>query len=152
MSRLKDIPEQSHSEYFLGTSELVPLSKYIPKEKPKGERLKGIKGAPKLSEDIVRDKCTTWMRYQGWTCKTIYTGGIPIGNGRLATNPSKGIPDCLVFIPKFTSIIWIEWKKSHGGILSPEQTQWHKDLRFCGQFVYTISSIEQLKEEMKGWL
>ena len=152
MSRLKDIPEKTYEEEFLGTSELIPLKKYIPKNIDKGEKLKAHKDAPRLSEDEVIHKCTKWIKMQGWAIKTLYTGGIPVAGGRRAPNPCKGIPDSIIFIPKHSQIIWVEWKKSHGGIISQEQAQWHKDLRSCGQMVYVISSYEQFIKEMEAWL
>lgn len=152
MSRLKDISEQSEEEYFLKKVEKTPLSSYIPKNKDKGEKLKSDLSLPKISEDRIRANGIAWMRSQGWKVRTIYMGGIPVGGGRLAINPAKGIPDCIVFLKNHSKKIWIEWKKSHGGIISPEQQEWHRDLRACGEYVYVISSLEQLKEDLKEWV
>jgi len=122
-----------------------PLSAYMAKKV-------GTKVIPKktlvakLSEDQVKDQCVTYLKSRGWESITIYTGGIPIGGGRYAENPAKGIPDTIA--KKVPKKVWIEYKKSHGGIVSPEQAWWHTWLRACGDTVLVVNSLEVLKEGM----
>ena len=142
-SKLNNIPEKTFDEWVRGTSEAKPFSHYLPK--PKGKTVQGTKGTEKKSEDSVKDECIRWLKLQGWKCRTIYTGGIPTQSGRRIPNPAKGIPDCICF--KAETMVYIEWKKSHGGILSVEQQEWHSDLRRCNQIVFVITSLEQLKKE-----
>ena len=86
--------------------------------------------------------------------RTVYLGGIPVGMGKLASNPIKGFPDTIVMNPfakETKRFVLIEYKKSHGGILSQEQINWHAELRACGITVFVINSVNQLMEEFIGW-
>jgi len=105
----------------------------------------------KKSEDKVVKSCNTYLKKNGWVTKTMFTGGIPLGGGRYATNPCKGIPDCLAFNDKESVMIWIEYKREEGGIVSPEQKAWHFMLRACGQIVCIVNNIESLKKQLKDW-
>ncbi len=98
------------------------------------------------SEDTVRKECNKWLKDNYWIQKTIYTGGIPISGGGYAPNPAKGIPDCIAFHRKTKRMIWIEYKKSSGGLVSIDQKDWHYLLKLSGQEVYVINSKKQLEE------
>lgn len=100
------------------------------------------------SEKQVVASCRAYLKRQGWITKLIYTGGIPVGFGKLAANPCKGIPDCLAFHVPTQTFLWIEFKKSSGGILSQEQIAFHALLRSCGQIVFVINSLESLKKQL----
>lgn len=103
-------------------------------------------GAKIQAEEEVVKQCTDYLRKNGWVTKTIYTGGIPIGSGKYATNPAKGVPDCIMFHIGTKKIVWIEYKKSHGGIVSQEQKEWHNLIRYCGGEVWVVNSLKLLKE------
>jgi hypothetical protein len=108
-----------------------------------------IKKAERVqTEKQVVASCTAWLRKNGWITRTLYTGGIPLGGGRLGTNPAKGIPDCLILHISLKKLIWVEYKKSKGGILSPEQRAWHKSLGDVGQTVIVVNSLKSLKEQL----
>lgn len=100
------------------------------------------------TEAQVISECKKYLLKEGWVWKTIYTGGIPTSGGSFATNPSKGIPDCICFHTKTNKMMWIEFKKSKGGIISQEQKDWHNLLRNSGQVVYVINSLSLLKEKL----
>jgi hypothetical protein len=123
-------------------------SKVAPVKKPVSQisKTRG-KNEIKLSEDQVISVCTPFLKQQGWISHTLFTGGIPIGSGRYATNPCKGICDAICFHMTKNKLIWIEYKKSHGGIISADQEYWHKSLRECGQIVFVVNSLESLKEQ-----
>lgn len=99
-------------------------------------------------EKQVRSECNTWLKDTGWIVKTIYTGGIPVGNNRLATNPSKGIPDTIVF--KGDKKYWIEYKRTEGGHTTIYQRDYHYLLRATGDKVLIISSLTMLKKELQN--
>ncbi len=101
------------------------------------------------TEKQVVASCHRWLKKEGWVVKTMFTGGIPIGGGRMATNPAKGIPDCLIFNLSLKELIWVEFKRTKGGKVSPEQEMWHKMLRNCGQAVIIVNSLKSLKEQLK---
>lgn len=101
-----------------------------------------------MTEDQVVKECTIYLRKHGWITKTIYTGGIPLGHGRYATNPAAGIPDCIAFHIVTKRVLFIEYKKSKGGILSQDQKEWHDLLRHCSQTILIINSLESLKERL----
>ena len=103
----------------------------------------------KKSEDVVRKACNAWLKANYWIQYTIYTGGIPIGAGRLASNPAKGIPDCVAFNRRLKRMIWIEYKNSDGGTVSIDQKDWHYLLKFTGNIVWVISSLQELQEKLK---
>jgi len=123
-----------------------PLSYYLPKVTTKYVKAPSCDEA--LSEDRVILRCTAWLKLQGWVCKKIYTGGVPLPGGKLAPNPAKGIPDYICFHPETKRTIWIEFKKSKGGLVSDEQQMWHKLLAQCSQEIYVINSLELLKEKV----
>lgn len=120
-------------------SKAAPVKKVISKT--------GGKNEIKLSEDQVISVCTPFLKQEGWTSHTLFTGGIPLGSGRYATNPCKGIPDRICFHQQTGKMLWIEFKKSHGGIISPEQQYWHTQLRKAGCVVFLVNSLESLKEQ-----
>lgn len=124
-----------------------PLSFYI--RKGVGKKLLPVSDVTShQTEDQVVAACSRWLKANGWVCKTLFTGGIPIGGGRYATNPCKGIPDCIAFNTQLKKIIWIEYKKSKGGIISYEQEVWHSMLRTCGEEVYVVTSLQSLKDQL----
>jgi hypothetical protein len=100
------------------------------------------------TEKQVVASCRTYLKKQGWVTKLVYTGGIPIGFGKLAANPCKGIPDCLAFHVPTQTFLWIEFKKGSGGILSEEQMAFHALLRSCGQTVLVTNSLATLKAQL----
>lgn len=100
----------------------------------------------KKCENVVRKECNKWLKDNNWIQFTIYTGGIPLSGGGYATNPAKGIPDCIAFHRKTKRMIWIEYKNSTGGLLSIDQKDWHYLLKLTGGEVFIISSKKQLIE------
>lgn len=98
------------------------------------------------SEEAVIKQCKDYLHKSGWVTKTLYTGGIMTGSGRYATNPAKGIPDTINFHPGTKRLVWIEYKKSHGGVISQEQKEWHNLLTHCGCEVWVVNSLKILKE------
>lgn len=100
----------------------------------------------KRSEDSVRKACNKWLKDNNWIQYTLFTGGIPIGGGKYATNPAKGMPDCIAFHRTTKRTIWIEYKNSEGGIVSIDQKDWHYLLKLCGNELYVIHSRKQLEE------
>lgn len=120
-----------------------------PTKKPR-KKLVPINDAIVQSEEVVVKQCVAYLKSLGWVTKTLFTGGIPIGGGRYATNPAKGIPDSIAFHVKERRMVWIEYKKSKGGILSSEQIEWHNLLKHCGSEVWVINSIHTLEEHLNG--
>jgi hypothetical protein len=128
--------------------------KYLLKPQAKGVKVK-FKNEVVKSEDTVKKECVDWLKTLGYHSSTVYLGGIPVGGGKLAPNPLKGFPDTIVTNPFTTEgkrIFFIEYKKSHGGILAQEQLNWHDLLQVCGLTVFVISSLEQAKQEIGGYL
>jgi hypothetical protein len=127
-----------------------PFSEEFLKEHLSPESIKKLKVKPKAtklkSENTVRKECNKWLKDNLWIQKTIYTGGIPIFGGGHATNPAKGIPDCIAFHRPTKRRVWIEYKNSEGGNLSIDQKDWHYLLRLVGDEVYIITSKKQLIE------
>lgn len=113
----------------------------------------GIKVLDKSDKDQteiqVVTECTKYLRKNGWITKLLYTGGIPLSGGGRAPNPCKGIPDSIAFHPATNRLIWIEYKRSKGGLVSEEQVQWHKLLDVCGQEIYVINSLKLLEEVLE---
>lgn len=141
--------DDKHNVKEGGAIERKPLSSYIPKSI--GRKLVTTNDVTShQTEDQVVASCAKWLKSQGWIPRTLFTGGIPIGQGRYATNPCKGIPDCIAFNIIQNKTIWIEYKKSKGGIISPEQAEWHFHLKRCGQTVFIVTSLESLKEQLNG--
>lgn len=101
------------------------------------------------SEDQVIAQCKKYLFKAGWNPVTLFTGGIPLGGGRYATNPAKGIPDSLVFHLETGRMVWIEYKKTVGGRITPEQKTWHTWLEKCGQTIWVVNSLETLKEKLQ---
>ncbi len=106
-----------------------------------------VKKKKKKLEDAVISECKKYLSNLGWASVTLYMGGIP-ARGRLVKNPAKGIPDKIFFNFSKKKLIWIEFKKSHSGIVSNEQKAWHMMLRHCGQTVFLVNSLESLIEQL----
>lgn len=121
-----------------------PSSFYLSPKKV-GVKIKTT-GAKVQSEEEVVKQCTDYLRKNGWQTRTLFTGGIPVGGGKYVTNPAKGIPDSINFHVGTKRMVFIEYKKSHGGILSPEQKEWHNLLSHCGCEIWLINSLKLLKE------
>ncbi len=115
---------------------------------------RGIKVAKDLLqqgklEKSVRNECNDYMRKQlRFQVVTLYTGGIPTGGGKLATNPAKGIPDTLVFNLFKKIKFWVEYKRNDGGIISQAQLNMHAFLKACGDIVIVTTSLPDLKSQL----
>jgi len=145
-SKLKIRSEKKLVEIPVKTDYSTKLSDYINK-KAVGKKVVTTT-EKKLTEEQVVAICNKYLKDSGWETNTIFTGGIPLGGGRYATNPCKGIPDCIAINRKLGKVIWIEYKKSHGGIVSTDQEYWHKMLRAGGQIVFVVNSLKSLKEQL----
>lgn len=121
-----------------------PASFYLTPKKV-GTKLKTTGAKIQAEEEVVK-QCTDYLRKNGWQTRTLFTGGIPVGNGRYVTNPAKGIPDSINFHTGTKRTVWIEYKKSHNGVISPEQKEWHNLLKHCGCEVWVVNSLKCLKE------
>lgn len=120
--------------------------------KPKEDKDQKIKHPKDLyesdkDEDQVRKECNQWLKLEGWIVKTIYSGSIPLPNGMRATNPNKGVPDCIVFKGKHK--VWIEYKRTSGGHTTIYQRDYHYLLRATGDTVLIITSLTMLKKEFQ---
>lgn len=145
--RTSRLDEMSKDSLEAAANYSLKLSDYMGKKKV---GIKVVAKSDKIqSEDEVVKECKDYLKKNGWDPRTIYTGGIPIGFGKLAANPAKGIPDCIAFNKKTGKMIWIEYKKSKGGIISDEQNEWHKLLRIAGHTVHIINSLKLLKEVLE---
>lgn len=151
MGKLRDLLLESGlpaKEYF--NQDTSDKAKYI---KPKEDIDKKIK-VPNdpyekgKNEDTVRSECNKWLKETGWIVKTIYTGGIPVAGGRLASNPAKGIPDTIIF--KNNKKYWIEYKRTENGHTTIFQRNFHYLLRATGDKVLIISSLTMLKKELSN--
>lgn len=149
MSKLRDMllnTGLSAKEYFAqATSD---KKEFIKPKEDKDQKIKHPKDPYESDkdEDTVRKECNQWLKSQGWIVRTIYTGGIPVNGGRLATNPSKGIPDTLVF--KGNKKYWIEYKRTSGGHTTIYQRDFHYLLKATGDKVLIITSLTMLKKEL----
>lgn len=139
----------------------LPASEYFKLENHKHSKGLGIKSEAKSIkvppdpyetgklENDVRKDVNRLLKTYGFISRTIYTGGIPAGTGKLVTNPAKGIADQLVTHPIRKSIFWIELKKNEGGLLSPEQQTFKWDMENSGIDVFIITSAQLLEAELK---
>jgi len=51
-----------------------------------------------------------------------------------ATGLRKGLPDLIVIVPRkigIKNIVFVEMKRQKGGVVSPEQKEWLKELQEC---------------------
>jgi hypothetical protein len=122
----------------------------LPKVQSKTVKVEDAKGNIK-TEKQVKESCINYLKKQGWEITTIYTGGVPTSSG-LIPNPAKGIPDCIATHKEFEKLIWIEWKKSHGGKLSEFQINFHERLKICKQLVFVVNSLNSLKQQLLNHL
>lgn len=63
-----------------------------------------------------------------------------------AEGVSRGVPD--LYIPAWNT--WIEFKRSKGGVLSPQQKDWLAYLESIGDTVIVAHGAEQAKQEIKN--
>lgn len=91
-----------------------------------------------------------WFRrtYPGVRIFAIPNGGArgAATAGRLkAEGVSRGVPD--LFVPKWR--LWIEMKRERGGVLSPDQKDWHNYLCDIGQKVIVGNGFEDAKKKIE---
>lgn len=72
---------------------------------------------------------------------------------KLLADGRKGIPDNLILLPpividrfEFPVNFMVELKRRHGGIVSPHQEKWIKDLHHVGQPAFVCYSLEHVKD------
>jgi hypothetical protein len=150
-SKLDSIPGFTASEYF--SQDTSDKAKYIQAKK----NIVKVKTTSEIkqSEDKVKAECIAWLKLQRYVSRTVYLGGIPVGMGKLAPNPIKGFPDTIVMNPFAKSgkkFLLVEYKKSHGGILSQEQLNWHAELKACEIKVFACNSLNSLIEQFNEWV
>lgn len=100
-------------------------------------------------ENEVRKDGKKFLNKHAYIPRTIYTGGIPLSNGKLGTNPAIGILDCLVSHPIKRQAFFVEWKANEGGKLSPDQQNFIFDMESCGIRCFVITSALMLEAVMK---
>ncbi len=63
-----------------------------------------------------------------------------------AEGATRGVPD--LFVPEWA--MWIEMKRQKGGVVSPEQKDWHE---YLGQFdtVFVARGCEDAKKQVIAW-
>jgi len=107
----------------------------------------------KLEREVRKD-VLKFLKTYGFIARTLYTGGIPTGGGKLAPNPAIGIADTLVTHPVFKHVFFVELKRNSGGKLSPEQQTFIWDVSTCGVEVFVVTSAKMLEVELekKGYL
>jgi len=66
------------------------------------------------------------------------------------TNPAEGIFDTINYHCSSNTLMWIEYKRSKGGVISEQQLKWYHMLQDCGQQAYVINSLKLLKEKYHG--
>ncbi len=150
-SKLDQFPEMTKEQWMNQNND---DKSHLLKSQSKGVKV-GFKNADTKSEKTVKSECVAWLKGKGYVTYTVYLGGIPVGFGKLATNPLKGFPDTIVAkpsAPKGKKMFYVEYKKSQGGIVSQEQLNWHALLEACEFKVFIISSLEQAKLEIGEWL
>jgi hypothetical protein len=105
-------------------------------------------------ENQVRKDCLKLLKTFGFIARTLYTGGIPTGGGKLAPNPAIGIADTLVVHPVKKCLFFVELKRNSGGKLSPEQQTFIWDVTQCNidVFVVTSATMLEMKLKEKGYL
>lgn len=105
-------------------------------------------------ENQVRKECLNFLKTFGFISRTLYTGGIPTGGGKLAPNPAIGIADTLVIHPVKKCLFFVELKRNSGGKLSPEQQTFIWDVSQCNidVFVVTSATMLEMKLKEKGYL
>lgn len=135
------------SEYFNVANVKVSPKAIIPQSK--GQKVEADPYRTGQSENEVRKECRAFLKRHHFETVTIYTGGIPLGNGLLATNPAKGFPDNITFKPHQKQLFYIEFKKNSGGRLSQDQLNWHAALRACNEMVFVITSVQLLEVVLK---
>lgn len=100
-------------------------------------------------ENEVRKDCLKLLKTYGFLSRTLYTGGIPVGGGKLVPNPAIGIADTLVVHPIKKCLFFVELKRNSGGKLSPEQQTFIWDVTQCNIDVFVVTSATMLERKLK---
>ena len=101
------------------------------------------------SEHEEQREFVQWFRqnYPGVRIFAIPNGGArtPSAAGRLkAEGVSKGVPD--LYIPAWRT--WVEMKRVKGGIVAPDQKEWHIYLQGIGDFVIVGKGCEDAQRQI----
>lgn len=105
---------------------------------------------PILSEHQEQMQFVSWFKKNYLLTKGIRIFAIPNGGlrgKREAQNlknegVSAGVPD--LYIPEWK--LWIEMKRAKGGVVSPEQKDWHEYLKKIGDKVVIAKGFEEAKK------
>lgn len=101
------------------------------------------------SEHHEQREFVKWFRQ---THSPVRIFAIPNGEGRSlsaagrlkAEGVSRGVPD--LFIPEWWT--WIEMKRQKGGVISPDQKDWHAYLAAVGYKVLVCKGCEDTKAQL----
>ena len=100
-------------------------------------------------EHIEQVRVVSWFRRQ-WPSVRIFA--IPNGGGRSMAQGASlkaegvvpGIPD--LFVPKW--LLWVEMKRSAGGVVSPIQREWIEYLQGIGHRVIVGRGFDDAKRQI----
>jgi len=108
--------------------------------------------APRVrTEHEEQREFVSWFRQ---TYRPVRIFAIPNGEQRAKTTGMRlkvegvvaGVPD--LFIPAWN--VWVEMKRTKGGVVSAVQDDWHQYLRSIGQTVIVAYGSADAKEQIKG--
>jgi hypothetical protein len=92
-------------------------------------------------EGRLKDACKKLFEANGFYYRSVTVGYVP---GR--TNPSAGIPDCVVM--KAGVVAWVEYKTPKGK-LSKEQETFIFEWTAHGGLVFVVRSLEECQEVIR---
>lgn len=92
-----------------------------------------------------------WFRmlYRGVRIHSIPTGGhrhIAVAAKMKAEGATPGVPD--LFIPEWR--LWVEMKRTQGGVVSPEQKDWINYLQNVGYRAIVCKGADDAKKQIVG--
>jgi hypothetical protein len=102
-----------------------------------------------LSEADVARKVSDWMQLHGWREFVTGYGEIRDGERVVARVGEVGMPDRLYIQYSDGFLVWVELKRAKGGRHSIAQKNWIRDERIRGAEVWSIRSLDELKEKLK---
>lgn len=104
-----------------------------------------------LTEKQVTEQVKQFLEINGWTYLRLQSGLLRTADKRFLRVGKAGLPDAVAFHgcyePGYTKTLFLEFKKSSGGKLSPEQEAWRLAAIKKRLMFMVVSDFKEFKQQ-----
>lgn len=131
------------------TPSFATLKRALP---PTTQIVREVQALQDQSEAEVSKACRDWLDLHGYRWIRVQTGNLLAKYGpktRMIQCAKPGTADCLVILPPNGYALWLEWKRTKGGVQSPEQREFAEWCASVGAGYRLIRSMDELASAMR---